>query len=214
MKKNTLEKFVSTLVISIGIFLAVIIYPVLFVSQNPFFYKYHLSNNSEIPKNEIIVYQEISKKITNFLITGQNLPVGLMTQRAVIHMIDVRDIYQRAIFLPLIFIVLGTLLLSIGNKSISLKLLTIPPTLVFVLYLLLAISGERLFRFLFLNFHFLFYTNDLWMLDSSDLLIKLYPEIFFNRLFIVSGTITMIVCVLIVLIIILYKKHGHSFSTR
>lgn len=214
MKKNLTNIPVSQFLIGFGIFLSLIIYPIIFVSQNQFFYRYHLSNNPEIHPAEIATYQQISKDITGFLITGQGLPVSLMSQRAVVHMIDVRDIYQRGMLLPLIFIAFGGLLFVLENKKISSKLILVPPITVLVLYSILIIGGEKLFRFLFLNFHFLFYTNDLWMLDPDDLLIRLYPENFFSRLFMVSGLITVVISLVIILFTIIFKKYANSFSNR
>lgn len=197
----------------IGIFLSLIIYPIIFVSQNSLFYHYHLSHNENISPAELTSAQETSGRITGFLQTGRDLPVEKMSERAVIHMLDVRDIYQRAIVLPIIFLIFGLILSVFFKVKISAKSILIASIFTFFLYIIIAVSGDKLFRFLFINFHLLLYTNDLWMLDANDLLIKLYPEYFFSRLFTASGSITIIVSVIIAVLITI-KKYANRFSNR
>ena len=211
--KNT-SCYLTNLILSIGIFLSLIIYPVIFVSQNSLFYQYHLSNNENISLIELDDALRTSKRITGFLQTAKNLPVEKMTERAVIHMLDVKDIYQRAIALPIIILIFGLLLsISVGTK-ISSKSILAASLSALAFYTILAVSGDKLFRFLFINFHFLLYTNDLWMLDANDLLIKLYPEYFFSRLFTISGSITIIAAVITIVVLITIKKYANRFSNR
>ncbi len=198
----------------IGIFLSLIIYPVIFVSQNSLFYRYHLSHNENISSAELTSAQETSGRITSFLRTGRDLPVSKMSERAVVHMLDVKGIYQRAIVLPVIFLIFGLLLSVFFKVKISSKSILIASIFTFSFYVLIAISGDQLFRFLFINFHLLLYTNDLWMLDASDLLIKLYPEYFFTRLFTISGSITIIASVITIAVLITIKKYANRFSNR
>nr|MBP7859838.1 DUF1461 domain-containing protein [Patescibacteria group bacterium] len=93
---------IAPIILILGIFLILTIYPIIFVSQNSFFYKYHFSQNTNIQSKDLEKSIQASKKITDFLFNGNSLPVEIMSERAVVHMFDVRDIYQRAITIPII----------------------------------------------------------------------------------------------------------------
>ncbi len=188
----------------IGIFLILTVYPILFVSQNSGFYRYHFSRNPNISEQEIEESVQISRKITDFLIYGNTLPVETMSKRSVIHMFDVRDIYQRALVLPIIIFLFSLLFYYLEGQKFTQKSLLSGPILALGFYLILGLAGKKVFDFIFIKFHHIFYTNDLWMLDPNDMLIKLYPDEFFSRLITFSAAVTIFISLLTILII---KKH-------
>ncbi len=205
---------IAPIVLIIGIFFVLTIYPIIFVSQNSFFYKYHFSQNTNIQNTDVEKTIQTSKKITDFLLSGNSLPVEIMSERAVIHMFDVRDIYQRAIALPIIICLFSVLFYYLEQSKLSKKTLLSGPILAIAFYLILGVTGKKVFDFLFIKFHHIFYTNDLWMLDPNDMLIKLYPEEFFTRLIIFSAATTIVISSLIILIFIKKINYGPVDSNR
>lgn len=202
---------IGRILLTFGVFLALLIYPVIFVSQCQLFYDYHFQNHpSPQIKNNIESASEQSRKITTYLITGRELPVESMSQRAVTHMFDVRAIYLRALSLPVLLIIFPVLgLLVLGQNPRIKRTLATAAICVIGFCLVILIGGSALFREIFLKFHYLFYTNDLWILEENDLLIRLYPEVFFSRLFLVSGTISVTTSAIILLVKNLKKIWKH-----
>ncbi len=210
MKTNFL---LPTLLI-IGLFLILTIYPIIFVSQNSFFYRYHFSQNINIQKTDLEKSIQTSKKITDFLLHGNSLPVEIMSERAVIHMFDVRDIYQRAIAIPIIVCLISLIFFYLERAKLTKKILLSGPILAITFYLILGVTGKKVFDFLFIKFHHIFYTNDLWMLDPNDMLIKLYPDEFFGRLIVFSAATTIFVSLLLILIFIKKINYASFNSNR
>lgn len=205
---------IGVILLNIGIFLSLLIYPILFTSQNKSFYQYHFNN---LPLNTGFDYQtnlEISNKITNYLITGQGLPVELMSSRAVVHMLDVRDIFYRAIFLPVLLIISAMFFLIMSGKQIKYRHIIPAPLIILAFLLTLLLGQQKVFNFIFLKFHLLFYTNDLWMLDDNDLLLKLYPEEFFFRLTYFSGAITLLVSFILLAVLIYNQNKEKNNAVR
>lgn len=200
---------IGIVLLNIAIFLSLVIYPIIFTSQNSSFYQYHFQNLSSDTGFDYRTNIQLSNQITKYLITGQGMPVELMSQRAVVHMLDVRGIFYRAIFLPILIIISASLVLIISGKQIKYHHILPAPLLVLIFLGSLLLGNQKVFDFIFLKFHQLFYTNDLWMLEEGDLLLKLYPEEFFLRLAYFSGAITLIASVIITLLII-YRQHQRN----
>ena len=210
MRTNFLFPFLLT----IGLFLVLTVYPIIFVSQNSFFYKYHFLQNANIQSNDLEKSIQTSNKITDFLFNGNSLPVEIMSERAVVHMFDVRDIYQRAITIPIIVCLFSLIFYYLEGAKITKKILLSGPILAITFYLILGVTGKKVFDFLFIKFHHIFYTNDLWMLDPNDMLIKLYPEEFFSRLIIFSAATTIVISLILVLIFIKKINYATINSNR
>ncbi|MGI6706079.1 MAG: TIGR01906 family membrane protein [Clostridia bacterium] len=119
------------------------------------------------------------------VIKGGKRPV--FNEREILHMKDVKDLFRRgyrlrniSIFLIAVF---GALTVAAGGKR-SWKALARSFIAVaavnFGLILLLVILLHADFTKYFDQFHYLFFTNDLWQLDPSrDVLIQMVPEAFF-----------------------------------
>ena len=206
--------FLSPLLLTVGLFLVLTVYPIIFVSQNSIFYKYHFSHNANIQSVDLEKSIQTSKKVTDFLLFGNSLPVEVMSERAVIHMFDVRDIYQRAFAIPIIICLISLIFYYLERAKLTKKILLSGPILAITFYVILGLAGKKVFDFLFIKFHHIFYTNDLWMLDPNDMLIKLYPADFFTRLIIFSAATTIFVSLLLIVLIIKKINYASINSNR
>lgn len=117
---------------------------------------------------------------------GQERP--LYNEREVLHMVDVKSIVQNVVRLQLITLVLfllvaGVALMRMGGRA-GLAFLTsalLWGSLSTIGVLVAAGLGSLVgFDALFVRFHELLFTNDLWLLDpNTDYLLKMFPEGFF-----------------------------------
>lgn len=109
-------------------------------------------------------------------------------EREILHMIDVKNLFQYGFMLKNIFILISVLalgMLLLGKKYRSLgKALFFGPLLwvgSMFIFLLLAMSN---FNKYFTYFHEIFFDNDLWILNpETDLLIQMLPQDFFSSIF-------------------------------
>jgi len=109
-------------------------------------------------------------------------------EREILHMIDVKNLFQYGFILKNIFILISVLalgMLLLGKKYRSLgKALFFGPLLwvgSMFIFLLLAMSN---FNKYFTYFHEIFFDNDLWILNpETDLLIQMLPQDFFSSIF-------------------------------
>jgi integral membrane protein (TIGR01906 family) len=150
---------------------------------NTDFYKNEFQDNnvySNVPEAD-----EYAKNIISYIKDESELSKDF-SERATLHMKDVKHLINTAIFI--LYISTAILIFSIAylikNKKykrltssltyggiLSLALLTI---FIFLIYLS--------FNKTFINFHLIFFTNDLWMLSKGDLLLKLFPQEFFMNI--------------------------------
>ena len=111
----------------------------------------------------------------------------VFNQREIDHMVDVKDLFSLGFRLRLIslgiFIVLTGLIIGIRRKR-SIRDLAISYLMVLSILIILglALMGFILIDFtkVWDQFHYIFFTNDLWILDPrTDILIQMVPEQFF-----------------------------------
>lgn len=127
------------------------------------------------------------------------------------HMVDVKNLYQDAMTLrniSLILILILLLLLAYDNKKEIKEVLTYTYQRVFLVFifflsalLLYAVSDFTTF---WTKFHTIFFSNDLWLLDpDTSVMINMFPEPFFYSLvFLIAGTFF-----LILILAFLYSIH-------
>jgi integral membrane protein (TIGR01906 family) len=111
----------------------------------------------------------------------------VFNQREIDHMVDVKGLFSLGFRLRLIslgiFIVLTGLIIGIRRKR-SIRDLAISYLMVLSILIILglALMGFILIDFtkVWDQFHYIFFTNDLWILDPrTDILIQMVPEQFF-----------------------------------
>lgn len=124
------------------------------------------------------------------------LPREAFNERETLHMIDVKGLYQFALQLRLIAIVLLVAALAyliIQKKKEAWHLLSIAYAQCALCFLcivvMLGIWAAVDFTSLWESFHRLFFTNDLWLLNPrTDLMINMFPEeFFFNMVLRIAG---------------------------
>ncbi len=139
-------------------------------------------------------------------ISGVNRKV--FNEKEILHMVDVKNLYKgiidtRLVLIGLTFISL--LIYKVINKKINFESIynIFKNTFISIILFIgsLGIYAYTSFDEFWLNFHYLFFTNDLFLLDpSKDILIQMVPSEFFMSLvfniiiyFIVSITICFII---------------------
>lgn len=132
-------------------------------------------------------------------------------EREKAHMVDVKNLYQDALFVRnvMLFVVIGLgLFLYYDSKKefkevMSYAYIRVSILFLFVLTALLfyAISDFTTF---WTNFHKVFFTNDLWLLNpNTSIMINMFPETFFNHLvFAIAGSF-----LIIILCLLFYSIH-------
>ncbi|HHV64389.1 MAG TPA: TIGR01906 family membrane protein [Peptococcaceae bacterium] len=111
----------------------------------------------------------------------------VFNQREIDHMVDVQRLYAVAHWLRnsgivMLFLFLGLLLFLTGRKFWQfLARGYLAGATVFLLFLgAIALAISRDFLWFWNNFHYLIFTNDLWILNpETDILIQMVPEQFF-----------------------------------
>lgn len=107
-------------------------------------------------------------------------------ERETLHMVDVKDLFVggRLVRNLSAFLIVGLLIFSITQdklwrKGISKTLMytaMVNIDLIIILFLLMYFNFTRYFDY----FHYIFFDNDLWILDpSKDIMIQMLPEAFF-----------------------------------
>jgi len=222
VKKILAYLFSLTLILTV--FLGVINYCCF---DEDFYYKHQQAHNTA---KDIGVSEDGLKQMTTILLDylqdkRDNIDLSLSVNnqerevydtREKQHMVDVKDLYQKALlvlkFSALIFIVSFLIYLFIKGDF---KLLLNSFNKVFIAFiaLLLAIGLYALVDFdkFWTNFHQLFFDNDLWLLDpNTELMIRLLPSSFFSAL--VFRIIYL--CLLIFLIIYIILLLGRKYDKR
>lgn len=158
-------------------------------------------------------------------ITKDNQSTKAFNKRESDHMIDVKNLYQNAILVRNICIIVAIISLIIMIKyqgkamllSISQAFLKV--SILFILIIsFLGLYAYVDFNSFWTNFHQVFFTNDLWLLNpNTDMMINLFPEPFFYEL-VMRIVITFAICFIACIITsILYyrkkvKQYGHHSS--
>ncbi len=181
------------------------------------FYKneYHnlnIYNKSKIIEKDYInnldvLLEYIQKKRSNLEIKNNNVEV--FSIKEIDHMKDVQALYilGEKVFYILFFIsITGIILLFILNKDI-IKALT-PSftylsgiTLLFLIIIIIKVNYD--FSLFWHNFHKIIFINNLWLLSSTDTLIKMFPIELFKNL-VQSILIRFVISVILIEIIILF----------
>ncbi len=138
--------------------------------------------------------EEVNQDLVAYIKTGENsLLEKWFNQREVSHMEDVFQLYRLARYVRFFSLVLAIGILAYMNfrHRNYLKILT---SSLLVTSLVLALGlflGMRFFSQVFIEFHYLFFDNDLWLLDPrTDMMIRMLPESFFQLMTVKIGLMT------------------------
>ena len=130
----------------------------------------------------------------------------VFNQREKLHMEDVKALYLNAISLrnlAAILIVLIMMIFIVFKINFRLLAKAFIKTTWFALAIFAAILFYAILDFnnFWINFHYLFFDNDLWQLDpATSIMILMVPEQFFNDLvmrIIISFAIPLVICFLL-----------------
>ena len=170
--------------------------------------QYNAEDRTGVPKNqlfnankEIIRYFQDSNEHLDIKVTNlENNLIELFNAREIHHMRDVKTIMQwlyrtQAVLMGLCvtYLVLGIMSAAVRKKwSLPYLGRTLATSgilsggIVLFLGVFAAMGG---FRYLFLQFHFISFSNDLWILDPNrDKLIQMFPEpFFFDATMLIAG---------------------------
>lgn len=215
MKKFLLNCIVFIQLISF--FIASIFFITLKISFIFSLYKYFYTENNlawqlGISEERLLTYTE---NLLNYLKTGEGLDSSWYTQKDILHMVDVRNLYQNSLNLTYILFsifVITTLIILFIQKMKSLSFIANSFNKVFSIFIVLILAlGVYIavdFNSFWINFHLLIFNNDLWLLSPIESnLIKMFPEEFFFTLvtLIVIAVISYFICLFFIMKRI--KKH-------
>ena len=102
-----------------------------------------------------------------------------------IHMEDVRNLYLNALFFRNCALIIGLIIYGFNIKKREIFHSSLKKALEFLVLIIgfIVIYAIVDFSSFWLNFHYLFFTNELWLLNpATDNLILLFPEEFFADL--------------------------------
>ena len=145
-----------------------------------------------------------SKNLIDYLCCSGKLDTEFFTERERLHLTDVKALIKQAQLLLLINLVLViTISLALLLKKKQEALFSAIKTGAIVgigAIFILAVSSLINFDFLFVKFHLISFSNDLWLLPPESNLIKLFPQRFFQDLAnrVAAQSIMMLILVFVV----------------
>lgn len=189
-----MKKYLIVLVISLSLTC------LLFATEKNVFNREHYLRN--YLNNSIV--EETGKnttelmKITDDLLlylkgkAGDKILEPNFNQREILHMRDVQVLFKYGFILKYISLIVSIVIIlyfsKLGEKELLGKWMFKG---LFFNWLFIALLGIMIyfdFSKYFTYFHYVFFTNDLWLLDpNTDLLIQMLPEEFFNNMAIDIG---------------------------
>ncbi len=173
------------------------------------FDKYSISQTTGLAQTELdkaatglISYFNSSEEYISLTVIKDGKPLDLFNQREIAHLKDVKGL----IWLDY-WVLLGTLIYALGYVGISLfwwkdwrRLawgVVGGSSLTLALMLALGLGTVLGFDQLFLQFHLISFTNELWLLDpTKDYLIMLFPQGFWYDATIFCGLATVVMAVI------------------
>jgi len=140
----------------------------------------------------------------------------VFNDREKLHMVDVKNLYLNAMdirnvsFVLMLVSFIGYLLLS--NRKYKLLADAYKKTLIIIVVIFAALIFYALIDFqnFWINFHYLFFDNDLWLLNpNTSIMINMVPQQFFNDLVlrIVAYFIIPIIGFLVLVIVYIRRQH-------
>ena len=182
------------------------------------FQKYQIQ---EVTKLSMEQLTQIGSALIMYLLRGDNqILEPYFSQREILHMVDVYHLFRVVYILQgisLVVVILDGVYLV--KKKLVMRQLSDLKKWLCLHYLLLGIGGflytQTDFTYVFYQFHELFFTNDLWLMNpETDLMIQMLPQGFFAQM---ATEIVLVWSGLILLIqlgIILWERQRIEKATR
>lgn len=207
-----MNKHLSSFLIYIQLytfFTSIIFWVILTIPFNNNIYKnFYLDDNTaynlEITTEQLLNYTE---NLLSYIKNNTPLDNSWFTQKDILHMLDVRNLYTTSLNFTIILtelFLLTTFILLIFDNHYWYKV-TKKFKGAFIVFIIFLISLSLIvtinFNYFWIKFHELIFTNDLWLLAPEESnLIKMFPENFFYSL--VTKIIVIILLVFSILAVI------------
>ncbi len=153
----------------------ILISNIIYTSFNNNYYLEFYNNN--------YFFYEMSQEIIRYIQTGSPLDSKYFSNQAVVHMTDVKSLFNLAILTKtisiLITITAAIYLIKQNKKRMIAKSLSLSISTTLLLAVLIGIFSLLNFDIFFIKFHQMLFKNDLWIFDANDNLIKIFPQSFF-----------------------------------
>lgn len=177
-------RFLSFLIIAVFP-IAIAISMFLILTNNSFLYIKLMDINKVFVDSENPALNRIAAaSVHSYLFKNGNLQNKFFSTQAIAHLKDVKNLIAKVKILTLIIdlIVLGALTVLLKfNVNFLLKTLHYASVVLIISTVASLLSTLIGFSRLFIIFHKIAFTNNLWLFDKDDNLIKLFPEqLFFN----------------------------------
>lgn len=152
-----------------------------------FYSKNNLAIKLDISYNKLIFY---TNNLLEYLKGNTQLDSTWYSNKDILHMVDVKNLYDFSMYFAILLITLTLILLVITyiiDKTYFLytpiKIFNKVFIIFFIIIVLLTITAIQNFNYFWIKFHEIIFTNDLWLLDPRESnLIKMVPEEFFFEL--------------------------------
>jgi integral membrane protein (TIGR01906 family) len=137
-------------------------------------------------------------------IRGQNqLEQNIFSLQAQIHLMEVKNLFSIVLVTNLfcVLVVLMTFSLLFLKKEINLIKYALFYSSVLTLAVILTVSVFTYinFYFWFLMFHRILFSDNLWLFEPNDILVKIFPAQFFSESLLLVST-NIVFCVIILLL--------------
>ena len=161
-------------------------------------------------------YQTVDKERTHEILGyfrgNNNLDVNYYSNQALSHLIDVKRLINFAFVIDTILLILVFLHLAYFVKKHKRRIIkrsaVLASIITVALILLVLIANLLNFDYFFVEFHKIFFRNNLWLFPSDDNLIKLFPPEFFVSF--VNQLVTNILISILALLILVYFGTKHD----
>ncbi|MDR7870099.1 MAG: TIGR01906 family membrane protein [Tissierellaceae bacterium] len=150
---------------------------------------------------------------------GDELLNPHFNEREVLHMRDVQGLFDMARVIKYSGIIISVIIftkLLYKKEFIKLgKTLLYGPLYTYAIFIILALLTSTDFNKYFTYFHYIFFTNDLWLLNpKTDLMIQMLPEAFFMGMAIRIMLSFLVLLSIIQIIGYLYKRKGMRIDEK
>ncbi len=180
-------KYILIILASIFFILIAISGVLFFILKHDYIYEYNLSFYpiTERTSLEIEEIREINSQIKNYFFDeSEFLEVSIFNEKEIYHMKDVKDIINSLFLYGKLSSVAFVIITLICVKRYKVKIYSVFKTSSIVyssILALLAVGFLVSFNKVFIIFHEIAFSNDLWKLNiNEDYLLMMYPENFFR----------------------------------
>lgn len=138
----------------------------------------------------------IDFEIRQYIVSSTDeLNTSILNEKEKTHLKDVRRLVDiLKIFTALLIFVMIVLAFEVSEKKIKWRLIFRNVAIYSSVFILVLILIRFFFYEIFIGFHKIAFTNELWKMSSEDTLTKLYPRIFFMTAIVTIIIRTMIIC--------------------